>query len=80
MGIYTNKQDGEVVSSELTCDECGEMEVLEGYDFMETVDWAAENGWSKVMSEGTWMNFCSPECEQIHKNREAGSTFGPVGE
>lgn len=78
MSIYTNKEDGEVVSSEVTCDECGEVKVLDGYDFMEAVDWAAENGWIRRMVEGSWMNFCGGDCDKLHANREAGDTFGPV--
>ena len=61
-------RDGFDEAFEITCDECGECEEIDG-DFNECIDWTKENGWKTVKEGRDWCNYC-PECQE--KPKEEG--------
>lgn len=62
--------------AELSCDECGEAEELDGYTFEEAVEYAVENKWHRLYEDDQWLNFCpGDKCIQAHRNKSAGDFF-----
>lgn len=62
--------------AQVQCDECGEVEVLEGYTFEEAVEWTKEEGWHRLFEDDQWLNFCpGDKCLAAHRNKSAGDFF-----
>lgn len=55
---------------EVECDECGEIEEIEG-EFEDCISFMRENGWKTTKENGEWVNHC-PECQKglHHKPQE----------
>lgn len=47
---------------EVTCDDCGECEEIEG-DFDDCISFIKESKWSTRKEDGEWLNYC-PDCQK----------------
>jgi len=46
---------------EITCDDCGEFEEVEG-DFQDCLNFLKEEKWRTTKDEGDWVHYC-PDCQ-----------------
>lgn len=50
---------------EISCDDCGESEEIEG-DFQDCISFLKENNWLITKEDGKWEHFCS-DCKKENK-------------
>lgn len=57
-------------NTDIYCDYCGHIELVEGTDFSGINKELRSRGWVIKKVNGSWKDFCCKECYQNYVNRE----------